>query len=99
MISNPLLLFHFLSYSKRYNNNKLPGLEKYTAEQLFFIQYARAHCGNMTPEESVKMLNDDNHSPKKWRINGVVQNSDHFAKAFQCKAGTPMNPSKKCVLL
>ncbi|KAF9377427.1 hypothetical protein CPB97_010204 [Podila verticillata] len=82
-----------------YNNNKLPGLERYTTEQLFFIQYARAHCGNMTPEESVKMLNDDNHSPKKWRINGVVQNSDHFAKAFQCKAGAPMNPSKKCVLL
>ncbi|KAF9305210.1 hypothetical protein BGZ74_010989 [Mortierella antarctica] len=83
----------------KHNNRKLPGLEKYTTEQLFFIQYARAHCGNMTPEESVKMLNDDNHSPKKWRINGVVQNSEHFAKAFQCKAGTPMNPSKKCVLL
>ncbi|KAF9284348.1 Endothelin-converting enzyme 2 [Linnemannia elongata] len=83
----------------KHNNKKLPGLERYTSEQLFFIQYARAHCGNMTPEESVKMLNDDNHSPKKWRINGVVQNSDHFAKAFQCKAGAPMNPTKKCVLL
>ncbi|KAF9142903.1 hypothetical protein BG015_000603 [Linnemannia schmuckeri] len=85
--------------TEKYNNKKLPGLERYTSEQLFFIQYARAHCGNMTPEESVKMLNDDNHSPKKWRINGVVQNSDHFAKAFQCKAGAPMNPAKKCVLL
>lgn len=53
----------------------------------------------MTPEESVKMLNDDNHSPKNWRINGVVQNSDHFAKAFKCKAGTQMNPIKKCILL
>ncbi|KAF9130639.1 hypothetical protein BGW39_002823 [Mortierella sp. 14UC] len=83
----------------KHNNKKLPDLAKYTPEQLFFIQYARAHCGNMTPEESVKMLNDDNHSPKKWRINGVVQNSDHFAKAFQCKAGAPMNPTKKCVLL
>ncbi|KAF9909815.1 hypothetical protein EC991_007986 [Linnemannia zychae] len=85
--------------NSKHNNKKLPGLTKYTAEQLFFIQYARAHCGNMTPEESVKMLNDDNHSPKKWRINGVVQNSAHFAKAFQCKAGAPMNPAKKCVLL
>jgi len=83
----------------RYNNDGLPGLEKYTADQLFFIQYARPHCGNMTPEESVKMLNDDNHSPKNWRINGVVQNSDHFAKAFKCKAGTQMNPVKKCILL
>ncbi|KAF9935213.1 hypothetical protein FBU30_006298 [Linnemannia zychae] len=85
--------------ANRYNNSNLPGLEKYTVEQLFFIQYARAHCGNMDSEESVKMLNDDNHSPKKWRINGVVQNSDHFARAFQCKSGTPMNPVKKCVLL
>ncbi|KAF9345814.1 hypothetical protein BGX34_004444, partial [Mortierella sp. NVP85] len=78
---------------KRYNNHKLKGLESFSHEQLFFIQYARGLCGNATPEEEVRRLNDDNHSPRKWRINGVVQNSDHFARAFRCQPGTPMNPS------
>ncbi|KAF9094440.1 hypothetical protein BGX27_001462 [Mortierella sp. AM989] len=83
---------------RKYNNGNLPGLESYTPEQLFFIQFARAFCGNMTPEEELSRLNADSHSPRLWRINGVVQNSAHFAEAFQCKIGAPMNPAKKCVL-
>ncbi|KAI8363336.1 hypothetical protein B0O80DRAFT_378847 [Mortierella sp. GBAus27b] len=83
---------------KRHNNAKLRGLESYTLEQLFFIQYARAFCGNATPEEEERKLKDDNHSPRKWRINGVVQNSNQFAQAFKCQSGTPMNPLKKCSL-
>ncbi|KAF9958057.1 hypothetical protein BGZ70_009320, partial [Mortierella alpina] len=39
-----------------------------------------------------------NHSPKEYRINGVVQNSAYFANAFKCKSGTPLNPVKKCIL-
>ncbi|KAF9351794.1 hypothetical protein BGX26_010244 [Mortierella sp. AD094] len=83
---------------KKYNNKNLPGLESYAPEQLFFVQFARAFCGNMSPDEEVRKLNDDSHSPRKWRINGVAQNSEHFAKAFKCKSGTPMNPTKKCIL-
>ncbi|KAF9936957.1 hypothetical protein BGZ65_001926 [Modicella reniformis] len=88
---------HYRS-SARTGKERLPGLESYTLEQLFFIQYARAFCGNATPEEETRRLNDDNHSPRRWRINGVLQNSDYFVRAFQCKVGAPMNPLKKCVL-
>ncbi|KAF9980091.1 Endothelin-converting enzyme 2 [Mortierella antarctica] len=83
---------------KRYNNARLPGLERYTPEQLFFIQFARSFCGNMSPDESVRMLTEDSHSPREYRINGVVQNSAYFAQAFKCKSGTPMNPVNKCIL-
>ncbi|KAK3828382.1 MAG: hypothetical protein J3Q66DRAFT_434922 [Benniella sp.] len=83
--------------STKYNNKRLPGLEKYTPEQMFFIQYGRTWCSKSRPEAWEKNLEDE-HSPAKWRIIGVVQNSEYFAKAFQCKAGTPMNPVKKCNL-
>ncbi|KAF9930645.1 hypothetical protein BGZ67_005710 [Mortierella alpina] len=78
-----------------YNNHRLPGLDNHTPEQLFFIQFARLWCSNERPQFTVSLL-EGPHSPKKWRINGVAQNSEHFAKAFQCKPGTPMNPIKKC---
>ncbi|KAF9407769.1 hypothetical protein BGZ94_002573 [Podila epigama] len=84
--------------NKKYNNVRLPGLQRHTPEQLFFIQYARSYCGNTTPEERLRLITLDPHSPDKYRINGVVQNSDYFAKAFKCKAGSPMNPVKKCIL-
>ncbi|CAO3571599.1 unnamed protein product [Mortierella alpina] len=77
------------------NNQRLPGLDHYTPEQLFFISFARLFCSNERPAYAVSLL-EDPHSPKKWRINGAAQNSVHFANAFQCKPGTPMNPIKKC---
>ncbi|KAF8931453.1 hypothetical protein BGZ47_011839 [Haplosporangium gracile] len=81
---------------KKIKNFKLPGLDKYTPEQLFFIAYGRLWCNKMRPEALLNLVRTNPHSPAKWRINGVAQNSPDFAKAFKCKAGSPMNPAKKC---
>ncbi|KAK3825806.1 MAG: hypothetical protein J3Q66DRAFT_277932, partial [Benniella sp.] len=67
-------------------------LDNLTAEQLFFISYARPWCSKRRPESAIRQTRTDPHTPAKWRINGAVQNSAGFAKAFQCAAGTPMNP-------
>ncbi|KAG0331139.1 hypothetical protein BG004_001802 [Podila humilis] len=83
---------------KRYKNFKLPGLEQLTAEQLFFISYARPWCTKQRPAAMLKQIRTDPHSLAQWRINGAVQNSAHFAKAFKCKQGTAMNPKDKCDL-
>ncbi|KAF9933943.1 hypothetical protein FBU30_003887 [Linnemannia zychae] len=84
--------------SHQFNNLKLPGLENLTPEQLFFISYARPWCSKQRPESAIRQMRTDPHSPAKWRINGAVQNSVYFAEAFNCKAGVPMNPEKKCDL-
>ncbi|KAK3828355.1 MAG: hypothetical protein J3Q66DRAFT_409749 [Benniella sp.] len=79
--------------STKYNNKRLPGLEEYTPEQMFFIQYARSWCGKPNPNDYERRLNDV-HSPDNWRIVGVLQNSQDFAKAFNCQPGSLMNPLK-----
>ncbi|KAF9343711.1 hypothetical protein BGX34_006448, partial [Mortierella sp. NVP85] len=79
--------------SAKYNNKRLPGLKEYTPEQMFFIQYARAWCTQPNPKNYEEALASD-HPPAKYRIIGVLQNSQDFANAFKCRSGTPMNPVK-----
>ncbi|KAF9900448.1 hypothetical protein EC991_007326 [Linnemannia zychae] len=83
---------------KKYKNFKLPGLDKYTPEQLFFISFGQMWCNKERPELSVQMLSVDTHSPTRWRINGAAMNFPEFSKVFQCKPGSTMNPAKRCDL-
>ncbi|CEP19874.1 hypothetical protein [Parasitella parasitica] len=84
--------------SKRYNNVRLPGLDGLSPEQLFFVNFGRIWCNKVTPAQAKKGVLTDEHSPAKWRVNGAVQNSNHFADVFNCPSGSPMNPVAKCEL-
>ncbi|KAK0546577.1 hypothetical protein OC846_001132 [Tilletia horrida] len=75
-----------LKDSKGIGLMKLPGLE-YTPEQLFFIAYGLAWARNIRPQETIRRIRTDPHSPTKWRVNGALQNSPEFAAAFNCKVG------------
>ncbi|TMW64038.1 hypothetical protein Poli38472_014155 [Pythium oligandrum] len=67
-------------------------------EQLFFLAFAQTWCGKDRDGAMLNQINSDPHSPGQWRANGVAMNSEHFSKVFQCKAGSKMNPEKKCQL-
>lgn len=86
----------FLSKHPEERELKVPGFEKYSSNQLFYISFAMSYCGHAKREETIRQLFSDNHSPARYRINGVVSNQPEFAKAFNCPAGAPMNPKKKC---
>ena len=67
-----------------------------TPEQRFFVGFAQWACENDRVEELRVRAATDPHSPAEYRINGVVVNMPEFAKAFACKAGSPMtNPPEK----
>jgi len=68
----------------------------YTAEQRFFLAYGQIWCQNVTDQEARKRALTDPHSPGRWRVNGVVQNSAAFPQAFGCKAGQPMVAENAC---
>ncbi|CAK9294806.1 unnamed protein product [Gordionus sp. m RMFG-2023] len=69
-----------------------------TDDQLFFLAYAQIYCSKETPGNQLSEIISDLHSPKKYRINGVVPNLKQFSKAFNCSSKANMNPPNKCTL-
>uniref|UniRef100_A0A915KK32 Peptidase M13 C-terminal domain-containing protein n=1 Tax=Romanomermis culicivorax TaxID=13658 RepID=A0A915KK32_ROMCU len=49
-------------------------------------------CGHKKPAAALQQVLTDPHSPEMFRVVGVLSNMDEFAQAFQCPAGSPMNP-------
>ncbi|XP_029348415.1 endothelin-converting enzyme 1-like [Acyrthosiphon pisum] len=82
--------------SKHGAENRLPGLEDLSPEQLFFVGFASIWCESTTEQALLNDLLTDVHSPGKIRVLGTLSNSNEFAKAFRCPIGSPMNPSEKC---
>jgi putative endopeptidase len=68
----------------------------FTAEQRFFLGFAQVWCQNSTPESSRLLAKTDSHSPGQYRVNGTLQNSADFAKAFGCKSGQKMVSANAC---
>lgn len=75
---------------------RIPGFERFDNEQMFFISYATSYCGHAKPEEAIRQLYTDNHSPSRYRINAVVSNQPEFAKAFKCSSKAKLNPEQRC---
>jgi endothelin-converting enzyme/putative endopeptidase len=68
----------------------------YTPDQRFFISYGQIWCQNHTPEAARLQALSNEHSLPQFRVNGVVSNSDAFAKAFSCKPGSAMVRKPAC---
>ncbi|KAF9578219.1 hypothetical protein BGW38_006098, partial [Lunasporangiospora selenospora] len=85
-------------HGDRYKNHLLAGLEEYSREQLFYMAFGRVWCSQRRPASAIEGLRTDPHAPARWRVNGAVQNSAHFAEVFGCKPRSPMNPDSKCDL-
>jgi endothelin-converting enzyme len=73
----------------------LQGLETLTPEQLFFVAFGHAQCSTELPR-TAEENNLSKHAPRFARVNGVLQNSMEFRRAFQCRENTYMAPAKRC---
>jgi putative endopeptidase len=73
-------------------------MSELTEDQLFFLSYGQVWCAKATDDFKRLRVKTDVHSPPRFRVLGPLQNSAEFAAAFQCKAGSPMNPTAKCEL-
>ncbi|KAF9150407.1 hypothetical protein BG015_007786 [Linnemannia schmuckeri] len=83
-------------HGNKFKNHLLSGLEDYSRDQLYYMAFARVWCSQRRPAKAIESLRTDPHAPAKWRVNGAVQNSPHFAEVFNCKARSSMNPDTKC---
>jgi putative endopeptidase len=86
----------FLEDAKR--KGLLPGAKQdgFDTTQQFFLAYGQNWCGETRPEQLRLSVQTDPHSPREFRVNGVVQNMPEFGKAFGCKVGQPMMPVNAC---
>ncbi len=71
-------------------------LEGYTPEQRLFIGWGQIWCQNLSEPFARLMAQVNEHSPGKYRVNGVVQNMPEFQKAWGCKPGQPMVRQNAC---
>jgi putative endopeptidase len=63
-------------------------IDGFTGDQRFFLSYAQIWRTNMREQQIRKRVMTDEHSPAKYRINGVVFNMPEFYTAFpQVKKG------------
>ena len=67
-----------------------PVIDGLTADQRFFIAFARVWATNARPEDDGLRLKTDPHPLPRYRIIETLKNVPEFAKAFDCKEGDPM---------
>jgi endothelin-converting enzyme/putative endopeptidase len=80
--------------------NRLDGRGKavdgMSAEQRFFVAFGQIWCEHLREERLRLQVSTDPHSPARYRVNGVLQNSPEFQKVFSCKPAQPMTSSQPC---
>ncbi len=76
-----------LAFHKTGNNEIIDGL---SADQRFFLSYARLWASNVRPEFLDRQLKMDVHSPFAARVNGALPHIDGWYDAFDIKEGDKM---------
>jgi putative endopeptidase len=64
-----------------------PVLDGVTGDQRVFLGWAQAWCGKSRDDAIRRVVVSDPHSPRMYRVNGVVRNMDAWYDAFEVKAG------------
>jgi putative endopeptidase len=72
-----------LAYKLSLNGQQAPVLDGFTGEQRVFIGYAQAWLGKSRDEALREQINTDPHSPRQYRVNGVVRNIPEFYELFE----------------
>ncbi|MGO4473680.1 M13 family metallopeptidase [Arthrobacter sp. M-10] len=67
-----------------------PVLEGLTGQQRFFMSWAAGWRQVIRPEEAIRRVATDPHSPNEFRTNAIAKNLDSFHEAFAVEAGDGM---------
>lgn len=73
------------AYKMSLEGKEGPVMDGFTAEQRIFIGYAQSWRGKSRNEALRVQVSTDPHSPRDFRVNGVVRNVPEFYSAFNVK--------------
>ena len=71
-------------------------IDGFSADQRFFLSWARVWATNDRPEFAKLLVNTNPHPLDRFRAIGAPSNLPIFARAFGCKAGDPMVRAESC---
>lgn len=80
----------YRAYHRSLHGKPGPVIDGLTADQRFFIAFARVWANNARPEEDRLRLQTDPHPLPKYRVLETLKNVPEFAQAFGCHEGDPM---------
>jgi len=75
---------------------RLPGLQKYTPTQMFWISAGHTWCSKYRDAALERRIKTGAHSPGPFRVKGPFSNSPDFSRDWNCPVGSGMNPVNKC---
>jgi putative endopeptidase len=90
------LILAYMAWKADTQGKQLENRDGFTPEQRFFVGYAQWACENERPENLRANAITNEHSPGKYRVNGLVVNIPEFQQAFSCKAGQSMVRENRC---
>jgi putative endopeptidase len=90
------LILAYMAWKVQTKDQHLETRDGFTPDQRFFIGYSQWACENQRPENLRANAITNEHSPGKYRVNGLVVNMPEFQKAFSCKSGQPMVQENRC---
>ncbi|XP_045542231.1 neprilysin-2 isoform X1 [Papilio machaon] len=89
--------YAYEAWTKRHGEEpRLPGLEKYTPKQLFWLSAASTWCSVYRKEALKLRITTGFHAPGRFRVLGPLSNMEEFSRDYSCPLGSPMNPKNKC---
>ncbi len=85
-----------MAYETSLAGAKPPVIGGLTADQRFFLAFARVWSGAARPEYEQMQVRVDPHPAAQFRAIGAPSNMPAFAAAFGCKPGDPMVRAERC---
>ncbi len=78
------------AYRRSLDGQPAPVIDGVTGDQRVFLGWAQAWCGKLRDDAIRKQVVSDPHSPRKFRVNGIVRNIDAWYAAFDVQPGDKM---------
>ncbi|MBS0193355.1 MAG: M13 family metallopeptidase [Proteobacteria bacterium] len=75
------------AYHASLHGQPAPVLDGFTGEQRVFLGWAQAWRGKLREDAIRRQVASDPHSPRQFRVDGVVRNIDAWYAAFEVKDG------------
>lgn len=81
------LTIAYKAYQISLDGSEPPVIDGYTGAQRLFLAWAQIWRTQIRPEEALRRLTIDPHSPAEFRCNTIVSNLEEFYEAFEVQAG------------